>query len=130
VTLEHPLGDGYSVPPAAGFTDLGPQLPGLARDGGFQTVNPGDFVVTDKGSNAFVFTYGSWQRHVMSPGDPLARPDGVLGFANVAGGSSGDSDSPLYASQLGKWLTVDYHAVPMNQRDVRRVAEKVELFEP
>jgi len=130
VTLEHPLGGAYSIPPAAGFTDSRPQLPGLARDGGFQTVNPGDFVVTDKGSNAFVFTAGSWQRHVMSPGDPLARPDGVLGFANVAGGSSGDSSSPLYASQLGAWLTVDYHRVLMNARDVRAAATRVELFEP
>ena len=66
----------------------------------------------------------------MSPGDPLARPDGVLGFANVAGGSSGDSSSPLYASQLAKWLTVDHHRVPMNHRAVRVVAERVELFTP
>ena len=64
----------------------------------------------------------------MSPGHPLTRWDGVLGFASVPGGSSGDADHPLYASQLGKWLTVDYHHMPMNRRDVRMVAERVELF--
>jgi acyl-homoserine lactone acylase PvdQ len=54
----------------------------------------------------------------------------VLGFANLAGGSSGDAESPLYASQLSKWLTVDYHRVPINCFDVRRVAERIEFFTP
>jgi penicillin amidase len=134
VTFEHPLGGMRSIPPAAGFTDLvaGPGgLPGIPRDGGWQTVNPGDgWATTAKGSNAFQVVSGSWHRHVMSPGHPFARPDGVLGYASLPGGSSGDADSPLYASQLAKWLTVDHHRVPMNRRDVRVVAERVELFNP
>jgi len=135
VTLNHPLGGSRSIPPAAGFTDLSPQLGGLARDGGYRTVNPGGG--SDPGglalgfarnSNAFQFSVGSEWRMVLAPGHWLAGPDGVLGFANLAGGSSGDAASPLYASQLPKWLTVDYHRVPMNRRDVRMVAERVELF--
>ena len=135
VKLEHPLGGLRSIPPAAGFTDLSPQLGGLSRDGGYQTVNPGGsggaggFSIA-MNAHAFRFSNGSEYRRVLAPGHPLARPDGVLSFASLAGGSSGDSTSPLYASQLGKWLTVDYHRVPMNARDVRVAAEHVELFTP
>jgi penicillin amidase len=133
VMLEHPLGGLRSIPPAAGFTDLSPQLGGMARDGGYATVNPGGqagagLTTISINARAFEFSDGSEYRRVLAPSHPLARPDGVLGFANLAGGSSGDSTSPLYASQLGKWLTVDYHRVPMNSRDVRVAAERVELF--
>jgi len=135
VSLQHPLGGSRSIPPAAGYTDLSPQLPGLARDGGYRTVNPGGdanawwntFAVN---AATFQFSSGSEWRRVMAPGHRLGRPDGVLGFASLAGGSSGDAESPLYASQLAKWLTVDYHRMPMSRRDVRRVAERVELFTP
>jgi penicillin amidase len=135
VSLAHPLAGSRSIPPAAGFSDLSPQLPGLARDGGYRTVNPGGdanawwntFAVN---AHAFEFSSGSERRRVMAAGRRLGRRGGVLGFASLAGGSSGDSENPLYASQLGKWLTVDYHRVPMNRRDVRRVAERVEVFRP
>jgi len=135
VQLQHPLGRPSSIPPAAGFTDLvaGPGgLPGIARDGGFRTVNLGCCYLNPQaqGAHAFEFSVGSEYRVLFAVDDPAARPDGVLGFANLAGGSSGDSSSPLYASQLAKWLTVDHHRVPMNRRAVRVVAERVELFTP
>jgi len=135
VTLEHPLGGLRSIPPAAGFTDLSLQLPGLARDGGYRTVNPGGDAnaggsTISMNAHAFQFSNGSEWRRVLAAGRRLARPDGVLGFASLAGGSSGDAESPLYASQLANWLTVDYHRVPMNRRDVRMVAERVEVFTP
>ena len=82
-----------------------------------------------RNSQVFRFSVGSEWRMVLAPGHWLARRDGVLGFANVAGGSSGDAESPLYASQLARWLTADYHRVPMNRRDVRMVAQRVEVFE-
>lgn len=134
ITFTHPLSfldAAFSIPPAAGFSDLDPpDLLGLARGGGYQTVNSA-FVLPSAASPAgFEFESGSNFRNVMAPGAPTARPDGVLGFASLAGGSSGDPASPLYASQLGSWLTVDYHRVPMNRRDVRVAAERVELFEP
>ena len=81
-------------------------------------------------AHTFHFSHGSAWRRVLAPGHWLAWPHGVLGFANLAGGSSGDAESPLYASQLGEWLTVDYHRVPMRWRDVRSVAERIEFFKP
>jgi penicillin amidase len=133
VTLVHPLGGLRSIPPAAGFSDLSPQLPGLARDGAKWTVNPGggwDYLDTAINAHAFHFSSGSMYRLVLASGHPLAGWERVLGFANQAGGASGDADHPHYASQLAKWLTVDYHRVPMSYRDVRWAAERIELFTP
>jgi penicillin amidase len=122
VRFPHPLGGAYSIPPAAGFTDL----PGISRDGGYNTVNRGvNSALADRASS-FTFSSGSVARLVMAPG----RPFDALGFSSLSGGSSGDPASPLYASQLAAWLTVDYHRMPMNHRDVRVAAERVELFTP
>jgi penicillin amidase len=130
VTFRHPLGGPFSIPPAAGFTDLTLDLPGISRDGGYNTVNRGVNSALADGANQFQCGQGAVSRLVMAPDHPLARPDGVLGFNSLPGGSSGDSEDPLYASQLGSWLTVDYHRMPMNARDVRVAAERVELFTP
>jgi len=61
---------------------------------------------------------------------PEVRPDGVLGFSSLPGGPSANPTSPLYVSQLGKWLSVDYDRMLVNARDVRAAATRVELFEP
>jgi len=53
-------------------------------------------------AHAFPFSLGTESHLVLAPGHRLARLDRVLGFASLAGGSSGDSTSPLYASQLAK----------------------------
>ena len=129
LTLEHILGGDRNLPPAAGFEDLGPSLPGLSRDGAAGTLNVGLNSSLDaegfRGLDGF--DLGAGHRFVMAPGHPDAAPNAVLGFASLAGGSSGDSESPLYASQLPAWLTVDYHAVPVSEADVAAFpAEDVE----
>jgi len=130
ITFEHPLGGDRSIPPAAGFEDLAPNLPGLARDGG-SSLNFGQYGgILSAGSNAYEFSHSARYRFAATVGHPLAGWERVLGFANLPGGSSGDADHPLYASQLAKWLTVDYHRVPMSYRDVRLAAERIELFTP
>jgi penicillin amidase len=132
VKLNHPLGGSWSIPPAAGFEDQSPELLGISREGGCRTVNL-EGSTTDpraQGADAFVFSIGSSPRLIFAIGEARARPDGVLGFANVAGGASGDPSSPTYASQLATWLTSDHHKVPMNSRDVRDIAERAELFVP
>jgi hypothetical protein len=62
--------------------------------------------------------------------DDLASNRYAAAFANVAGGSSGDAESLLYASQLPKWLTVDHHRVPMNRREVPSAPRKPETAKP
>jgi hypothetical protein len=106
VTLAHVLDGERSIPPAAGFDDLSPTLPGLSRDGAAGTLNVGGGFAG--------FTAGSNYRLVLAPGHPDATPDAVLGFAAFAG----DFEDPLYASQLPLWLTVDHHPVPVSEDDV------------
>ncbi len=111
VTLAHPLDGSRSIPPAAGFSDLSPQLPGIARDGGYWTVNPGggwNFQDTAINSQAFHFSDGSEYRLVAAAGHPLAGWERVLGFANIPGGSSGDSDirsTPRSSRTGSRWTT-------------------------
>lgn len=57
-------------------------------------------------------------------------PFGVFGFDVVPGGPSGDPTSELYATQLGFWLTSDYHFVAMARDTVAAMAETVEVFRP
>ena len=38
----------------------------------------------------------------------------ITGFNVMPGGPSGIPGSPGYATQLGHWLTADYHSVNMN----------------
>jgi penicillin amidase len=132
VVFPHPLGGPSSIPPAAGFEDLDAQLPGLARDGTWESVNVAPGPGLPDGANEWVNSTGPSAafRHVHAPLRPSESGAGMLGFAVVAGGASGDPESPGYASQLGLWLTADYHPVLMTARDVRAAAQRVELFEP
>lgn len=103
ITFVHRLGGASSVPPAAGFSDLAPGLPGLAHDGGADTVNAAPHGDGDTPAS-FLITAGSIRRLVLAP----RRDRGVRGWNAIPGGSSGDPANPLYASQLGSWLTVDH----------------------
>jgi penicillin amidase len=136
--LSNPFGE--TIPPGGGFEDLVPgSLRGMARDGGLETPNRGAGGAYADGVNAFTMECASSlapcdniadARFVMAPGHPDAGHDGVLGYASLKGGASEDPLSPSYTSQLAKWLTVDYHRMPMNARDVRVAAERVEFFTP
>jgi penicillin amidase len=111
-TFAHPLGEDRNVPPAAGFEHSAPDLPGLSRDGAFQTVNNSSPPQPDaRTPEAFLSRQGASSRWVteLSPVAPGA--DGLIGSASLPGGASGDAASPLYASQLGAWLTGDHHAL-------------------
>jgi penicillin amidase len=128
ISFEHRLGGARSIPTAAGFEDLAPQLRGLARDGGFETVNVAGADSVNRDADGFLFSFGAAFRLVAAPGHRRVGPAAVLGFASVPGGSSDDANDPLYASQLERWLTVDYHRVRTNPGEIRHVAAKVEHF--
>jgi acyl-homoserine lactone acylase PvdQ len=104
-------------------------LAGVARDGGFDTLNQGTHSDGDT-PGAMRFSRGATERLVMSPRRPTVSGSGMQGLASVQGGSSGDPASPGYASQLASWLTVDYHPVPMSKKQVRRRRHTTERFVP
>jgi penicillin amidase len=114
ITFEHPLGGPYSIPPAAGFDDLAPDLPGISRDGGYNVVNASGFSATADGSNEFRFGSGPVRRYVGEARHGGSHGASVRGFNVIPGGPSGVPGDPDYATQLPLWLTADYHSVNMS----------------
>ncbi|MBN8482516.1 MAG: penicillin acylase family protein [Xanthomonadales bacterium] len=109
IVFEHPLGGPFNLPGpnAYGFANLGDGLPGVARQGGFEAVDASSHDVRASGVNSFMFGSGPARRFVgeMTP---------VISAAEILpGGQSGVLGSPLYASQLGRWLTNQYKTLPI-----------------
>lgn len=130
ITFEHRLGGAFSLPPAAGFTDLAPGLPGLARDGGYEVVNASGFNARADHEGVFRFSGGPVRRYAGAAGASRIEGARVVGFNVMAGGSSGLPGHPLAAAQLGDWLTVDQHLVTMLPVEVESRTWSVERFEP
>jgi penicillin amidase len=110
IVFDHRFEDSFDIPPQGGFQDLAPGLRGLARDGGYNVVNASGFGARNIGLNRFMFGGGPVRRYV---GRPLFGR--IVGVNAVPGGPSGIPGDPDYATQLGTWLTADYHLVNMTR---------------
>ncbi len=64
IVFRHPLGGPFSIPTGAGFTDLGPGLPGVATDGGFSAVDASSHNPRASTLNGFMFGSGPARRFV------------------------------------------------------------------
>jgi penicillin amidase len=111
IRFDHPFEDAFDVPPQGGFEDLSPDLRGVARDGGFEVVNASGFSADAVNLNSFTFGGGPVRRYV---GRARTGPGDIVGVNVIPGGPSGIPGDPLYANQLGTWLTADYHRVNMS----------------
>lgn len=98
------VGGPFSIPPAGGLTDLAPGLPGIARSGGFGSVDASSHSSRADGLNEFMFGHGPARRFVGE-----LRPDGVLIHQTIPGGASGVIGSPHSSDALMLWLTNHYH---------------------
>jgi penicillin amidase len=132
IVFRHPLdSDPFNVPNGGGFTDLAPDLPGLARQGGFQTVDASNHDTNPKCSvrgclvNGFMFESGPNRRFVGE-----MTPDGVMGYQTIPGGQSGVFFHPNYSSQLPLWLTNSYHPLAVTEEDADGVAVVSYSFGP
>src|SRR5690625_7216854 len=99
IVFEHPVNiDPFNVPIGGGLQDLDEGLPGVARGGGYQTVDASSHGVRASGVNDFMFNHGAARRTVaeMSPGKPTV---GEI----LPGGRSGVMVSPFYTNQMMKW---------------------------
>ncbi|HEX6200803.1 MAG TPA: penicillin acylase family protein, partial [Thermoanaerobaculia bacterium] len=103
ITFDHPLGGPFSVPPAGGFADLEPDLPGIARSGGFGAVDASSHGARADGVNELTFGSGPARRFVGE-----MRPGGPAPLEVIPGGESGVLGHPFYGSQLPLWLTNRY----------------------
>ncbi len=110
IVFDHLLGAPFNVPNYGPFTDLSPEMPGLARAGGYESVDASRHDARADTLNGFMFGAGPARRFI---GEMQA--EGILGHQTIPGGQSGDITSPLYASQLPRWLTNQYHPLVPGQ---------------
>jgi penicillin amidase len=125
VEFEHPLGGPFNVPPAGGRQHVSPLLRGLARAGGYQTVDGGGHGARASGPDAFTFGAGAARRFVGT-----LDPAGIEAVQILPGGQSGVAGAPHFADQLGRWLTGGYHPVLVAPAAVAADAAAVERFAP
>ena len=104
--FSHPLGNPFSIPPGAGFSDLGAGLSGVATDGGFDTVDASSHDPRNASLNGFMFGSGPARRFVAEAFG--SHPHAVQ---VIPGGESGNPAGPWFGNQLGLWLTDDYHPI-------------------
>jgi uncharacterized repeat protein (TIGR01451 family) len=100
VVFDHPLGGQFNIPEAGGFSDFGIGLPGIARSGGFATVDAASHSIRADGPNEFMFGSGAARRSVSH-----LLPTGIEICDVIPGGASGLPASPHFADQLPMWLT-------------------------
>jgi penicillin amidase len=104
VTLDHPLGGPFNIPPAFGaFPQPLADLPGIPTDGGFDTVDAATHDVRADAAGEFGFGGGPANRYVSE----LRAPGEVHAESSLPGGTSGVPGSPFYVNLLPAWLTND-----------------------
>jgi len=109
IVFDHAFEDASDIPSQGVFDDLSSELRGLSRDGGYNVVNASGFSARSIGLNSFMFGGGPVRRYVGEP-----KFGKIVGVNAVPGGPSGIPGDPGYATQLGPWLTADYHVVNMS----------------
>lgn len=126
ITFRHPLGGPFNLPGANpyGFTDLAADLPGVARPGGYEVVDASGHNVRAQGANGFTFGSGPARRFVGEMSTPIQAQQ------ILPGGQSGVLGHPLYASQLGRWLTNAYHPMPISVAAAAAASPTVIQFVP
>ena len=113
------------MPPGGGFAHLAPGLIGVARSGGYGAVDASSHNARADSFNAFRFGSGPARRFV-----GVLDPAGIDAGEVIPGGQSGVLGSPHYASQLGRWLTNDYHPLRLTAAAVRDAAVGEQQFTP
>lgn len=114
-----------SVPTAGNFADLSPTLPGLAVDGGWETVDNGPFPLLTASSQAYRFNGGAARRYVGE-----LRRSGIKAVQVIAGGESGVAGSRFYADQLSLWLTNRYHDVFFSRSEINSNLYSKIVYDP
>lgn len=120
IVFAHPLGSPFNIPPDGGFADLAPDLPGIARAGGFGTVDAAAHDVRAASANAFMFDSGPARRFIGT-----LQPAGPVAEEVIPGG-----ESSRVPDQLPLWLTNHYHPWLYRPAEVIRATVAGEVLEP
>ena len=126
IVFAHPLGEPFSIPPAGGgFPQSFDDLPGLATDGGFETVDASIHDVRAGGSNEFMFDFGPVRRYV---GQVSSKRDHSQAATILPGGASGILGSPFYFNLLPLWLTNEAYPIKQELFDLFGDIAKIDFF--
>lgn len=120
IVFRHPLGGPFDIPPGGGFTDLSPDLPGIARSGGFGTVDAAAHDVRAADANSFMFGSGPARRFVGT-----LQTTGPAAEEVIPGG-----DNNRVPNQLPLWLTNHYHPWLYRPADVIHSTTSGEVILP
>jgi penicillin G amidase len=120
IVFAHTLGGPFNLPPDGGFGDLAPDLPGIARAGGFGTIDSAAHDVRAASVNAFMFDSGPARRFI---GSLLTA--GPTAEEVIPGG-----ESSRVPDQLPLWLTDHYHPWIYRPADVVHAAQGGEVINP
>jgi penicillin amidase len=104
IVFDHPLGGALSIPGPNGypFTNLASNLPGLARQGGYEAVDASSHNARANSVNGFMFGSGPVRRFI---GEMTDTPT-LLNI--MPGGQDGKIGGAGYISQLPRWLVNAY----------------------
>lgn len=125
IIFTHPLGAPFDAPPAGGFSHLDPALPGVARPGGFGSVDAASHNPRAGSLHGFMFGSGPARRFV-----GVTERSGIVADQIIPGGESGVLGNRHYVSQLGRWLTNQYHPVLLSPEDVTTEAASEQVLRP
>lgn len=125
VIFKHRLAGRFSVPGGDRLANLAPNLPGLARPGGFESIDGSVHSVRVTDASTFVHRGGAAARFVgeMTKAGPKA-------FQIIPGGESGDVRSQFYANMIERWLTNQYHPMLLTKKQVQADSMSEQRFEP
>ncbi|PKL94919.1 MAG: hypothetical protein CVV18_07390, partial [Gammaproteobacteria bacterium HGW-Gammaproteobacteria-8] len=124
IVFRHPLNSvPFNIPNGFGLSNLAPDLPGVARQGGFDVVDASGHNTRANTLNGFMFSAGPARRTVaeMTPSRPLV--DEI-----IPGGRSGVFLSPFYTNQLLFWLVNDYLPASIGEDDGVSGAVQIQTF--
>jgi penicillin amidase len=126
IVFDHTLNaDPFNIPNGGGFMDLSAELPGLARQGGYEAVDASSHSARAKTLNGFMFGHGPSRRFIGH-----MSPMGAEAWEVIPGGQSGVFYNPNYSSQLPLWLVNDYHSMALGEAEAKDVAVATFTFIP
>ncbi len=124
IVFSHPLGSvPFNIPNGFGLSDLSPELPGVARAGGFDVVDASGHNARAQNLNDFMFSSGPARRTVA-----LMTPDRPIVDEIIPGGRSGVFLSPFYINQLFFWLVNEYLPLNIGENDAAATSVQVQTF--
>jgi penicillin amidase len=125
IVFDHTLGGPFNIPNWGPFMDLSPELPGFARQGGYDVLDASGHSATADGLNEFMFGSGPARRFVADMGPVMVNAQQM-----IAGGQSGIVTEPNYGQGLFLWLTNTYHPMTLGEAYAAGAAVVVTTFGP